>query len=149
MIWFTWRQHRTEVLALIIVIVFITIILLITGINITSAVKGAGDTSCPAEHCINAQLSVQNYILNTAFGASPFFYVFQFALLALPGCIGMFIGVPIVARELEQGTYHLVWTQSISWVRWLLFKVGGIALYILFDTPMNAFSSCREHRTAL
>ena len=40
------------------------------------------------------------------------------AMLALPAVIGVFWGAPLVARELENGTHRLVWTQSISRTRW-------------------------------
>ncbi|MBL1097098.1 ABC transporter permease [Streptomyces sp. 205] len=40
-------------------------------------------------------------------------------LLALPALFGVFVGAPLVARELENGTHKLVWTQSVSRTRWL------------------------------
>ena len=45
----------------------------------------------------------------------------------------MFLGAPLVASELERGTYRLVWTQSVTRLRWMLVKVGtqmGIALLV-------------------
>ena len=42
---------------------------------------------------------------------------------------GLFVGVPLLARELEQGTYRFAWTQTITRTRWLLVKVAllGVA----------------------
>ncbi|MEU8869746.1 translation initiation factor IF-2 [Streptomyces javensis] len=45
-------------------------------------------------------------------------------LIALPALIGVFIGAPLFARELETGTHQLVWTQSISRTRWLIAKLA-------------------------
>src|ERR1700677_4999172 len=44
-------------------------------------------------------------------------------LLIAPALAGMFWGAPLVAREYENGTYRLVWTQSSSRARWLAAKL--------------------------
>jgi hypothetical protein len=50
-------------------------------------------------------------------------------VLVAPGLIGMFWGAPLVAREFEDGTFRLAWTQSVTRARWLGVKlaVGGLA----------------------
>ena len=61
------------------------------------------------------------------------------AMLALPAVIGVFWGAPLVARELENGTHRLVWTQSISRTRWLATRVGVVGLFALAGaTAMTA-----------
>ena len=45
-------------------------------------------------------------------------------VLVVPALIGMFWGAPIIAHELETGTFRLAWTQSVSRLRWLLVKLG-------------------------
>ncbi|HEX8631573.1 MAG TPA: hypothetical protein VF755_25725, partial [Catenuloplanes sp.] len=42
----------------------------------------------------------------------------------VPALIGMFWGAPLLAREAEQGTDKLVWTQSVTRRRWVLTKLG-------------------------
>jgi hypothetical protein len=64
----------------------------------------------------------------------------------MPALIGMFWGAPLVARELEHRTYHLVWTQSVSRTRWLATKVGlvglaSVALAGLFSLMVTWWSS--------
>jgi hypothetical protein len=49
-------------------------------------------------------------------------------IIAFPAIIGIFWGAPLLARELESGTYRLVWTQSVSRSRWLAVKLGAIGL---------------------
>jgi hypothetical protein len=46
----------------------------------------------------------------------------------MPVLIGMFWGAPLIARELETGTFRLAWTQSVSRMRWLLVKLGLVGL---------------------
>jgi ABC-type transport system involved in multi-copper enzyme maturation permease subunit len=48
--------------------------------------------------------------------------------LGLPAVLGMFWGAPLVARELESGTFRLAWTQGRSRLRWLGAKLAVIGL---------------------
>lgn len=134
MIWLTWRQYRIEILLLVIGLLLVTAILLVTGTHIASFAHSVGNISCSSDKCNIARLDLHDYSQGRAFGNSTFYSLFQYVLLALPAIIGMFFGAQIVARELEQGTYRLIWTQSISWSRWLLIKVGGIVALLLCAT---------------
>jgi hypothetical protein len=49
-------------------------------------------------------------------------------ILVTPAVIGIFWGAPLVAREIEAGTHHLAWTQSIGRTRWLAVKLALIGL---------------------
>src|SRR5262249_30193792 len=44
----------------------------------------------------------------------------------LPALLGIFLGAPLVAREWEQGTFRLAWTQSVTRMRWLALKLSGV-----------------------
>jgi ABC-type transport system involved in multi-copper enzyme maturation permease subunit len=39
-------------------------------------------------------------------------------VVVIPGILGMFWGAPLVAGELESGTFRLAWTQDVSRRRW-------------------------------
>jgi ABC-type transport system involved in multi-copper enzyme maturation permease subunit len=41
--------------------------------------------------------------------------------------VGLFCGAPLFARELEQGTHVLAFTQSVSRIRWMTSKIGVTA----------------------
>ena len=43
-----------------------------------------------------------------------------------PRLIGIFWGAPLIARELETGTFRLAWTQSVTRTRWLAVKLGVV-----------------------
>ncbi|MFI9204968.1 hypothetical protein [Streptomyces sp. NPDC053048] len=49
---------------------------------------------------------------------------------ALPWLIGLFAAGPLIARELESGTYQLAWTQSVSPARWLAVKLAVPAVAV-------------------
>jgi hypothetical protein len=48
----------------------------------------------------------------------------QLAFVVVPVLPGFFIGAPLLAREFEQGTDQMVWSQGITRRRWLLVKLA-------------------------
>jgi len=54
----------------------------------------------------------------------------------LPAIIGVFWGAPLIARELEDGTYRLAWTQSVTRTRWLAVKLGLLGLAAMAVTGL-------------
>src|ERR1700759_4064832 len=50
-------------------------------------------------------------------------------VVMVPGLLGVFWGAPLVAGELESGSFRLAWTQDVSRARWLevRFAVSGLA----------------------
>ncbi|WP_030784885.1 hypothetical protein [Streptomyces sp. NRRL S-920] len=53
------------------------------------------------------------------------------AILALPCLIGVFVAGPLIARDLETGTYKLAWTQSYSPARWLAARLAVCAAVVI------------------
>jgi len=49
-------------------------------------------------------------------------------VVMLPGLLGVFWGAPLVADELQAGTFRLAWTQDVSRVRWLALRLAIPAL---------------------
>jgi len=49
-------------------------------------------------------------------------------VLVAPALVGVFWGAPLVARELENNTFRLAWTQSVSRTRWLAIELGLVGL---------------------
>ncbi len=50
-------------------------------------------------------------------------------VIVVPGLLGAFWGAPLVAAELESGSFRMAWTQDVSRVRWLALRlaVSGLA----------------------
>jgi ABC transporter len=59
-------------------------------------------------------------------------------ILIAPAIIGVFWGAPLIARELEAGTFRLTWNQSITRTRWLTVKLTLIGVAAMAVT--EAFS---------
>ena len=49
-------------------------------------------------------------------------------LQAVPAIIGAFLGAPVLARELETGTFRYAWTQGFGRWRWTLAKLVSLAV---------------------
>jgi hypothetical protein len=49
-------------------------------------------------------------------------------VVVLPGLLGVFWGAPLVAGELESGSFRLAWTQDVSRVRWLALRLAVTGL---------------------
>ena len=55
-----------------------------------------------------------------------------FALYALPGIVGLGVGAPLVAGELDRRTQRLAWTQGMSRRQWLSWKIAtGAAVVVI------------------
>ncbi|MFD5729649.1 hypothetical protein ACFWMT_26580 [Streptomyces sp. NPDC058368] len=72
-------------------------------------------------------------------------------MTTLPVLIGLYVAGPLIGRELEDGTYRLSWSQSVSPARWLAAKlavpgvliVAGVAVL----SAVYAWGSSRTHET--
>ncbi|QES46036.1 hypothetical protein DEJ49_16725 [Streptomyces venezuelae] len=53
------------------------------------------------------------------------------AMLGLPCLIGAFVAGPIVAKDLESGTYTWAWTQSVTPARWLAARLAVVAALVV------------------
>jgi ABC-type transport system involved in multi-copper enzyme maturation permease subunit len=66
-------------------------------------------------------------------------------LIGVPAFIGAFWGAPLLARELENGTHRLAWTQTVTRQRWLTTKLAtagatAIALTTAFSLVFTWWS---------
>ena len=126
MAWVTWRQHRLAVAGTVVFLGVLALYLLIEGLSIRQAY--AAVTAChPAGSAVS-----QNLANNFNTGS----YVFQAgivqALLQVPAAlIGAFAGAPVLARELETGTFRYAWTQGFGRVRWTAAKLALLALAVV------------------
>jgi hypothetical protein len=121
MIQLAWRQFRTQALVAYGLLAVIAVVLAITGPRLVHYYD-AYVVTC---HVHGDCTSVQNAFL----GQWRFVQaVLGPILLLLPALIGMFWGAPLIARELETGTFRLAWTQSLTRRRWLTVKLALLGL---------------------
>jgi hypothetical protein len=135
MIWVAWRQFRTQALVALGLLVALAALLLATGLHVRACHPQSG--------------------CDVAASARPVADILGPVLLAVPALLGMFWGAPLVARELESGTYRLAWTQSVTRRKWLLVRVAlvgvaaiavaGLATLLVswWFAPIDAFNGNR------
>ena len=125
MAWVTWRQHR---------------------VALSGAAVFLGRSRCswgsPAVTCItrtrprlacNPQLGClrdRDQQINTDLGFMNQ-SVGGYLLQVVPALIGAFVGAPVLARELETGTFRYAWTQGFEPWRWTLAKVAALAVVVI------------------
>jgi hypothetical protein len=66
--------------------------------------------------------------------------VFGTLVYVAPFLAGIFWGAPLVARELETGTYRLAWTQSVTRTRWLVTRLALVATVTVVLTGLLSFA---------
>jgi hypothetical protein len=112
-IWLTWRQFRTQA-AVVFGVLGVAVVLAVTG-----PISSASTTPTRCTHtATQGSFTNRPPPPDRAADAAP----------PRPALIGIFWGAPLIARELETGTYRLGWTQSITRRRWLAVKLGVVGL---------------------
>jgi hypothetical protein len=122
MIWLTWRQHRQQMLAGAIGLALLATWLFVSHLGIARVWHTSGMASClasPGRDC-----SGPSDVFSTHYQGLQFLVPL---FLIVPLLVGLFWGAPLVAREIEQGTQRLVWTQSVTRSRWFWSKLALIA----------------------
>ncbi|MEZ0065740.1 hypothetical protein ABIA32_001740 [Streptacidiphilus sp. MAP12-20] len=128
MIWLTWRQFRAQALAALGAIAALALLFALTGAHLGHLYDSSGLSGCSgAEACSTAKST-----FFTDLKANSLYPVLYFAGVVLlylaPAVIGIFWGAPLVAREVEAGTFRLAWSQSVTRSRWLVVKLGLLGL---------------------
>ena len=123
MIWLTWRQHRKQALYTVLGLAVLAAFVVPTGLAMHRdfdrlIVRGCA-ANTPGMPCDGF------HDFSTTYGS--YIYV-CLLLLIVPLLFGLFWGAPLISREIEQGTHHMIWTQGISRRHWALAKVGILGL---------------------
>jgi ABC-2 family transporter protein len=121
MIWMSWRQFRAQAITAGAILVVLAIALAVTGAGLASDYHNAHLSGC---HVFCGQHATS--FLNALRGSFDqyLFYGGVVVMYLTPAIIGLFWGAPLMARELEAGTYRLAWNQSVTRGRWTLVKLG-------------------------
>ncbi|WP_327368931.1 ABC transporter permease [Streptomyces sp. NBC_01217] len=88
-----------------------------TGCSVRHTVPGCVDT-------VNGFLDRQNWMKEVLDWSG-------LLMTVLPAFVGIFVAGPVIAREMESGTYKLAWSQSVTPTRWLAAKLAVPAVATL------------------
>jgi hypothetical protein len=126
----SWRQHRLALVSVAGLLGTLAVWLWIVG----SSLHGAWAT---AAACHPASSLACQGTVNT-FNGMDGFLSNGIIVQVLPAGIGAFVGAPLLARELETGTFRYAWTQGFGRGRWALAKLLILALAV--TVPAALFS---------
>jgi len=132
MAWVTWRQHRPTLISVPAVLGAVAVFLWIAGLKIhhdyavLTACHPFSSTACQT--------------LNSAFTSTDWTMAntLNIFMNLAPALIGAFAGAPVLARELETGTYRYAWTQGFGRERWTIAKLALLAVAV--TAAAGAFS---------
>lgn len=115
------RQFRTEAVIGFGLLCAFAIVLGVTGPHLAHVYDAFEATCKAARDCTTAT----NPVLDVDASLQS---ALPIIVMIVPGLVGLFFGAPLVARELETGTFRLAWTQSVTRRRWLAVKLGLVGM---------------------
>jgi hypothetical protein len=123
MAWVTWRQHRSQLIAMLGLFVALAVAAFGTHLPIRAAYHRDALSEClPPAARSGCDIIVRHFQ-----GEFDGWLTAVRGLAVLPALAGLFVGAPLLARELEQGTHRFAWTQGVTRGRWLLSKTALLA----------------------
>jgi hypothetical protein len=128
--WVVWRRYRTTLVATVGVLAVFAVYLIVTGHQARTAY--AAVQACTPAGASSCRFLAENF--RNRYGSTG---LLSAALILLPGLLGAFAGAPLLARELETGTFRYAWTQGVGRMRWAVALIGPAAIGIV--AIMTAF----------
>jgi hypothetical protein len=120
-------QHRAALITIFVAFVALVIALVFGRDAVSASYASYLAAGCTLAHPINLQVCA-----NTAnkFADIPSFTPLVIVLRLFPLIVGAFVGAPLIAREMESGTYRFAWTQGVGRTRLLLVTLAMLALIV-------------------
>jgi hypothetical protein len=153
MIWVTWRQHRAQAIACLIVFCALAVFAVTVGTRMRATFTSDGIPACLARSGgADCPEAITSFVSQFNGGVSR---ILDLPLFAIPGVLGIVVGAPLLGAELERGTWRLAWTQTVPRTRWLAVKLGLVtgglivfgaavtALMTWFHAPLDQVTSSK------
>ena len=124
MAWVTWRQHRPTLISVPALLGAVAVFLWIAGLRIHrdyAALTACHPFSLAACQSLNSSFNSTDWTIGNTV---------NILLNLFPPLIGAFAGAPVLARELETGTFRYAWTQGYGRRRWTIAKLVLLAVAV-------------------
>jgi hypothetical protein len=123
MAWVTWRQHRFALAGVALLLGGLAVWLWLEGLAAHRSYAAAAACHPASSGACGALAGYfQNYISTGQ--------LIAIVLQAVPALIGAFVGAPVLAREMETGTFRYAWTQGFGRWRWTLAKLVPLGVAV-------------------
>ena len=128
MVWVTWRQHRATLISVPAVLAAVAVFLVIFGLKAHH--DYAALVHCSLNQGQQTQACAQAF---RTFNSSdwPLANTCSILMQLAPVLIGAFAGAPLLARELETGTFRFAWTQGVGRERLAIAKLALLAVTLV------------------
>jgi hypothetical protein len=128
----TWRQHRIALAGVAVLLGALAVWLWLIGTPLHHAYAAAiachPASSAACQNLVSTfNVSATNHVMGSK---GPGGVLLQL----VPALIGAFAGAPVLARELETGTFRYAWTQGFGRWRWALAKLMALAVVLAAAT---------------
>lgn len=126
MAWLSWRQYRWQAIAmmsLLVVLGIVVLLLTLTGPPFSELRRACGSGSAAGGGFVSSSSACASLLLQYLTYVADWEWVIV-AGVAIPALLGMFVGAPLIAREVQLRTHLLAWTQGVTRRRWFLVRVG-------------------------
>jgi hypothetical protein len=124
MTWVIWRQHRVALTGVAALLGVLAGYLWVTGLHVHHAYAAA--TGCRPAGSLACANRISDFLSTHDHTAT----LIPALLQVVPALIGAFVGAPMLARELETGTFRYAWTQGFGRWRWTLAKLVPLAVLV-------------------
>jgi ABC-type transport system involved in multi-copper enzyme maturation permease subunit len=128
MTWLTFRQFRAQAIAALAALAVLAVAYGTTGSHLVHLYNASGMRGCGNRPVCLSRASAFIGAMKADQFYPALFFVGIVILVILPAIIGAFWGAPLVARELETGTYRLAWNQDVTRTRWMAIKLAEVGL---------------------
>lgn len=120
-------QHRAALITIFVAFVALVIAIAVGRDAVIASYSSYVAAGCTLAHPNNVQVCGN---VSNQFADIPSFTLLVVALRLFPLVIGAFVGAPLVAREMESGTYRFAWTQGVGRTRLVLVTLAMLALIV-------------------
>lgn len=124
MAWVTWRQHRFALTGVAALLGALAVYLWLAGLQLHHTYSAAA--ACRPANSLACGNMISDFMSTNDHTAT----LIPILLQAVPALIGAFVGAPVLARELETGTFRYAWTQGFGRGRWTLAKLVPLAVVV-------------------
>jgi hypothetical protein len=126
MSWFIWRQHRSQALWAVATLAATCALMLWVGLRAAGTLRPFRAAGCVGPDPSLVRPTVGHSCAGFELFSLSYNYtipVFELGLPLVLAVMGALVGAPLVAREIEQRTQFVSWTQSVTRRRWYRSKV--------------------------
>lgn len=125
--WLLWRQHRSQAFVTLVGVGLFAVAVVLTGVHMAHVYDQAlgactGNGTCD--------------LIGRLFSGYGAIIDLVHLSIVLPLLVGTFVGATLVARERENATNVLVWTQSVTRRRWLFSQIATVVIGTLITSAV-------------